>query len=194
MNSTNTKEEWRDIPGYDGLYQVSSLGRVKHLAVKATPGSGRYAKTETIRKQNFMKNGYLVVDLYKDNIRKTWLVHRLVALTFIPNPDDLPYVNHIDSNRANCALSNLEWCTASQNIQHSYDANNRREKMNWKSGIENKRAKAILMLDKVSRKVLRRFDCIRDAERELGILNNCIVRCLKGKSKTSGGYIWVYAK
>lgn len=108
MNSTNTKEEWRDIPGYDGLYQVSSLGRVKHLAVKATPGSGRYAKTETIRKQNFMKNGYLVVDLYKDNIRKTWLVHRLVALTFIPNPDDLPYVNHIDSNRANCALSNLE--------------------------------------------------------------------------------------
>lgn len=188
------QEIWKDVVGYEGLYQVSNLGRIKHLAVEAASGTGHYAKIETIKKQNLMKNGYWVVDLYKDNVRKTWLVHRLVALAFIPNPDNLPCVNHIDSDRANCVISNLEWCTASQNAKHSYDTNKRREKMNWKIGAENKNSKAVLMLDKISRKVLRTFDCIMDAERELGVLNNNIVNCLRGRSKTAGGYIWIYAK
>lgn len=188
------REEWRDIKGYEGLYQVSSIGRVKHLAIVKTKGTGNYARNERLCKIRTMKNGYLIVDLYKNNHRKTLLVHRIVAMAFIHNPNNYPCVNHIDSNRGNCNAENLEWCTVSYNHKYSYDTNNRRDKMNWRHGRENHNARAVLMLDKTTNEVIRRFDCIMDAERELHILNNSICSCLKGRYKTAGGFRWVYAK
>lgn len=188
------QEIWKDIPGYEGLYQVSNLGRVKHLSTQQSNGIGKYARQEKVCTPHLMNNGYWVVDLYIKNHRKTMLVHRLVALAFIPNPNNYPCVNHLYSNRSNPNVENLEWCTTSRNLKHSYDTNNRHEKMNWKMGAENKSSKAVHMLDRVSKKILRTFDCIMEAERELGVLNSSIVNCLKGKSKTAGGYIWIYAK
>lgn len=188
------QEIWKDIPGYEDLHQVSSLGRVKHLSTQQSSGTGRYARQESICTPHLMNNGYLVVDLYKNNRRKTMLVHRLVALAFIPNPSNFPCVNHLDSNRANPNVENLEWCTVSHNHKYSYDTNNRREKMNWKQGKDNKKSKAVLMLDKVSGEILRRFDSIKDVERELNIFNSSICSCLKGRYKTAGGYKWIYAE
>lgn len=187
-------EVWKDIPGYEGLYKVSNLGRVKHLPTQQSPGTGKYARQERICTPHLMNMGYWVVDLYKNNRRKTMLVHRLVALAFIPNPNNFSCINHLDSNRANPNVENLEWCTASHNAKHSYDTNNRREKMNWKHGKDNEKSKAVLMLDKESGKILRRFDSIMDVERELNIKNCNICSCLKGRHKTAGGYKWIYAE
>ena len=97
-------EEWKDIEGYEGLYQVSSLGRVKSL--KDNNDKSR----EKILKQGKMKNGYLKVNLWKNEKVKQYYVHRLVANAFIENPSSLPWVNHKDENPSNNRVNNLEWC------------------------------------------------------------------------------------
>lgn len=187
------KEIWKDIVGYEGLYQVSNYGRVKSITRTVIRKDGRtqtfYGKLISPHKQN---GGYYMVDLFKNNIRKNMLVHRAVACSFIPNPHGFPCVNHIDSNRPNCYLSNLEWCTQSYNAMYSYSKNSRRGKMNWKRGEMNHNSKAVLMYDK-SGEFIKRYGCIMDAQRELGIRNNGIVSCLKGRNHTAGGYIWKYA-
>ena len=96
-------EIWKDIPGYEGLYQVSNLGRVKSLCRK----SGEMTQ--------HIKKGYCVVYLYKNKMTRTLSVHRLVASAFIPNPDNKPQIDHIDRNRTNNDTSNLRWATASEN-------------------------------------------------------------------------------
>ena len=108
-------EEWRDIKGYEGLYQVSSLGNIRALKFYHSANNVHNVKT-TVN-----KHGYCVVGLYKDKKCKQFRVHRLVALAFIPNPDNLPYVNHIDCDKTNNKSINLEWCTQSDNVKHGYD-------------------------------------------------------------------------
>ena len=188
------KEIWKDVVGYEGLYQVSNFGRVKHISCVVTTSSNSVRSIkERMIKPRLQNNGYFLVDLYKNNRRKGMLLHRLVAETFIPNPLDLPCVNHKDSNRTNCRVENLEWCTVSYNEKYSYDNNNRRDKMNWKHGKDNANSKAVHALNK-NGGIVFSFDCIMDAERETGILNSNIVACLKGRHKTAGGYIWIYAE
>ena len=106
-------EEWRPIKDYEGLYEVSNMGRVKNLNYK---GSGK----EKILKNIKRRKGYLMVILTKNGKRRGFLVHRLVAEAFIPNPNNLPEVNHIDRDRANNHVDNLEWVTHSDNMKHSY--------------------------------------------------------------------------
>ena len=96
-------EEWRAVPGYEGLYEVSNKGNVRN-----------------VRRNNIIKGfintkGYIQVSLCKNGIRKNFTVHRLVALTFIPNPDNLPEINHINEDKTNNRVDNLEWCTAKYN-------------------------------------------------------------------------------
>lgn len=105
------KEEWRDIKGYEGLYQVSNLGRVKSF-------KGRKERLFTLY---LRKDGYYEVGLRKDKTRKFKLVHRLVAEAFIPNSDDKPQVNHINGLKTDNHLNNLEWCTAKENTNHAID-------------------------------------------------------------------------
>jgi hypothetical protein len=104
-------EEWKDIEGYEGLYQVSNHGRVK---------SFKYGK-EKILKGSITTKGYLQVYLHKDNKIKRFNGHRLIAIHFIPNPDNKPQVNHIDGNKLNNNISNLEWNTQSENLNHAFD-------------------------------------------------------------------------
>lgn len=106
IKHTNTMEEWRDIEGYEGLYQVSNEGRVKGLV------SGKY------RKFMVSWDGHLRVTLSKNSKKKPKLVHRLVAEAFIPNPNGLPQVNHMDENPKNNKVENLEWCTAEYNANY----------------------------------------------------------------------------
>ena len=104
-------EIWKDVPGYENFYQVSSIGRIKSL-----PRRGR--KQSRILKPTYDRKGYLGVDLFKDKERKRCRVHRLVALSFIPNPENKPEVNHIDGIKTNNVIENLEWNTTSENLNH----------------------------------------------------------------------------
>ena len=106
------KEIWRDIVGYEGLYQVSNTGKVKSLRYRK-----KYEQKEIAI--NLRKDGYLQVNLNKQGHQKIYLVHRLVAQTFLPNPENKPYINHIDCNPSNNCVNNLEWCTQSENMQYA---------------------------------------------------------------------------
>ena len=104
-------EVWKDIPNYEGLYQVSSFGRVKSFRKSSKFG----CQSEYILKPTIASHGYAEVTLYDNAVRHKFLLHRLVASVFIPNPDDLPQINHKDENPLNNAVNNLEWCTAAYN-------------------------------------------------------------------------------
>ena len=119
------KEIWKDIKNYEGYYQVSNLGRIKRVERKVKI-KNRNREYELLLKENILQcfycpKGYIRVLLTKDTKPKTYMIHRLVAETFIPNPDNLPQVNHIDGVKNHNNVENLEWCTQSYNIKHSYE-------------------------------------------------------------------------
>lgn len=114
-------EEWRDIVGWEGLYQVSNLGRVKSLSRSIVYKDGReYTYPSKIIKNQKVSTGYRSVMFYGVNGKKQYYVHRLVAETFIPNPKNLGDVNHKDGCKTNNIILNLEWCSRSDNIKHAY--------------------------------------------------------------------------
>ena len=112
-------EEWRDIKGYEGLYQVSNLGRVKSLPRERRNRQGYYYTKEKILKQTNTSTGYKKVELF-NGTRKSYKVHRLVAQAFLNNEYNKPQVNHKDGNKINNNVNNLEWVTGSKNIIHAY--------------------------------------------------------------------------
>lgn len=124
------QEIWRDIKGYEGMYQVSNLGRVKSLERQVQ--MKRYIKTlpEKIMKLTLNKRGYLYIALCKNGRYQRYRVHRLVATTFIPNPHNKPQVNHIDRNVLNNSVDNLEWCTNEENMKHASATGFRKGKKN----------------------------------------------------------------
>lgn len=119
-------EIWRDIKGFEELYQVSNFGRIKSLEkyVKCNGGSFRIKK-EQILKPGKSKTGYLNVVLRKNNISYTYYVHRLVAEAFLPNPNNWLYINHKDENKHNNKANNLEWCTKKYNTNYGNAQQNR---------------------------------------------------------------------
>lgn len=116
-----TNEIWKDIVGYEGYYQISNKGRVKRNG-RYTENNGRMIfLKEKILKQKVGNAGYLRVGLSKNKKQKWFLVHRLVAQSFIPNIENKPDVNHIDYDVSNNCVENLEWCTKEENMKHSYE-------------------------------------------------------------------------
>ena len=113
------KEEWKDIKNYEGLYQVSNLGNVKSLERNKSNGKGLVKIDEKILTQNITNWGYGNVALYKNGARKHHKVHRLVAEAFIPNPNNKEQINHIDGNKLNNNVNNLEWNTRIENMNHA---------------------------------------------------------------------------
>ena len=146
--------EWKDIEGYAGIYQVSKNGEVKSLKRERINGKGSYMQKEMILKKTITTNGYFKVDLTKDKVRKSFRVHRLVALAFIPNVFNKPNVNHIDGNKLNNHVSNLNWCTQKENVNHSNATRLIRRKLTKKQ--EEELIKMYLSKDK-NEKIRKKF-------------------------------------
>lgn len=168
-------EEWRDIPNYEGLYTVSNMGRVKSLNYNRT-------KQEKILKQGKMKNGYLYVKLCKDKKMKTFLVHRLVANAFIPNPNGYRCVNHKDEDKTNNCVDNLEWCTQKYNV-------------NYKNAIQRrveKQSKQVYQYS-LDGTLIAIWQSVSEAGRN-GFNFGHVAACCRGKLKHYKGYLWSYTE
>lgn len=184
-------EQWKDIPGYERLYQVSTKGNVRSY----------HKAGNRILKQHISK-GYCYATLIDDNRRKMVLVHRLVAQAFIENTENKPDVNHKDGNKTNNNVENLEWVTKSENSIHSHRVLGRKtrkgehhteeakEKMrkNFKKCGESHNAKKVRNVE-----TGEVFDCVKSACEKYGEKAAGISLCCKGKRKICKGYHWEYA-
>lgn len=177
---SRSEEKWKDIQGYEGLYQVSNFGRVKSLErYKKNNLGSKSLISETILKQSISNKGYCRIHLCKDAHKKAFSVHRLVADAFVPNPNNLTDVNHKDENKKNNRADNLEWCDCKYNI--NYGTHNKR--------ISLTKGCAVQAFDKNGQLVME-FHSMCEAERQTGISQQNISNCISGKRKTAGGYVW----
>lgn len=198
------KEIWKDIKGYEGIYQVSNLGRVRSLD---RIDSNNHPLKGVILKSYISNSGYLLVGLYKQQKRDGKLLHRLVAEAFIPNPDNKPEIDHINTIKTdntvflnedgsiNYEKTNLRWTTRKENINNPLTKTkmqiNARKPSKGKYGKKHHRSKPIIQYDKDGN-FIKEWDCANDVERVLGISNKHIGSVCLGKRKTCGGYIWKY--
>lgn len=172
------EEIWKDIAGLEGLYQVSNYGRIKSFR----KSNKFFGQQEHYLKPYIKPNGYESVILYDTERRKyRYLVHRLVAMTFIPNPAGYNAVNHKDENKLNNHVDNLEWCTLAYN--NAYGTARIRQILTKGSKIEQ------LTLEGYP---LAIYNSISIASRITGISKTGILRCCNGKCDNSGGYLWRY--
>ena len=171
-------ETWRNIKGYEGLYQVSNMGRVKGLERKDS--LGRIVK-ERVLKTAPNAQGYPIVSLCAGGRQKIFKVHRLVCQAFHKNPENKPCVNHIDENKTNNCASNLEWCTFAENNNHGTH-NERVAKTNSKPVGQ-------YTLDG---ELIKVWTSPREAGRRAGFDNSTIYNVANGKRKTHKGFVWKY--
>lgn len=173
-HGVHLQEEWRDIPGYEGLYKVSSSGNILSLYYRNT--NLPHLMSIRIGKR---RNNYCDVILSKHGVHRRHKIHQLVALAFIPNPNNYKEINHIDENPLNNSASNLEWCTRSYNVRYGRRAEKYREKL----GI---RVQKLSM----SGVVLDEYASVKYAAKMNGLHDTNILDTLKGKQKTCGGFLW----
>ena len=174
-------EIWKDIKGYEGLYQVSNLGRIKSLTrLIDHKSTGIVLQKEKIKKQQ--KNyGYCNVILCKNSKIKYYKVHRLVAQAFIPNPYNKPFINHKNEIREDNRVENLEWCDSTYN--NNYGSRNK------KIALTN--SKEVFQYD-LDGNFIKQWKSVMEVERTLKIPNSNICKCCKGLRNKAGGYIWKY--
>ncbi len=193
-------EIWKDIQGYEGLYQVSNLGRVKSLV------RGYYWQKERILKPCKHIKGYMLVSLSKNEKEKTFRLHRLVAIAFIPNPENLPQIDHINADKTNNSVNNLRWVTAKENIRnplnmvHLIGENNpmfgKKHSEETKQKIRKNHADFSGALNPTARKVKNIetneiFLTVKSAGKKYGVSDNSIRGSIKRNGK-SAGYHWEY--
>jgi len=178
----NLTEEYRTIAGYEGLYEVSNSGNIRSLY------SGR------VLKPNDNGTGYMIITL-NNHGRKSFLVHRLVAIAFIDNPLNLPKVNHKDGIKRNCFSSNLEWCTQKYNVQHSITelGKDRKNTNKDKVGALNWNSKRVYQYNKQGN-LINSFGSTTEAFRHTGIDFSSIQKVCLGKRDSAGGYRWTYSQ
>ena len=215
-------EIWKPVKDYEGLYEISSLGRVKNLNYR---GTGK----EKILKNTEDRKGYSTISLRKNEKRKLLKVHRLVAEAFIPNPESKPCVDHINTIRNDNRVENLRWVTNKENnnnplTKKKYSKNHReqnseetkkkmseakkgenhpmygkhhseetKKKMSeTKKGENNPKNKPVVQIDPNTNEVVNTYCSAREAERQTGFYQSAISRCCRGEQKMYKGYKWMY--
>lgn len=187
------EEIWKWVDGYQGFYKVSNLGRVKSV--------DRYVYCEVslnklqhlfgkVLKSKIDKKGYAIVYLSKEGKQKAKKIHRLVAQAFIPNPLNLPQVNHIDGNKTNNNVSNLEWCDNSYNQKHAHETGlfpKYEDTVGW-----GRPAKPVAMLDFNTKEIIQTFNTLSSASKETGINPSNIRSVCLGLRNHAGGYNWKF--
>ena len=169
------EEVWKPAADYEGYYEVSNLGRVKSLPRRGT------TKQERILKPALKRNGYMDICLQKNGKRKYLHVHQVIAKTFIPNPDNKSQVNHIDGDKQNNCVSNLEWNTPSENISHKFKV------LGCKADRHGLRPVKCVETGKI-------FDGVKAAERAMGVAYGSISHILNHRPEgISAGFHWQYA-
>lgn len=175
------------VKGYEGIYEVSNLGKVRSLSKYINAGNGNPLRLfkGKILKQYKNKKGYPIVTLCNKGQRKTISVHRLVAMTFIPNPDNLPQVNHKDEDKYNNCVDNLEWCTNEYNAH--YGTHYERAS---KANINNPKRSIKVYQYTVDGQFVKEYPSIMEAKR-CGFIK--AGECCRGQRKTCGGYCWSFS-
>lgn len=188
-------EDWKPMPGFEGYYLISNRGNVWSI------------RSSRLLKLKETPQGYLRVSPSVDGCRKECDVHRLVALAFIPNTEDMPTVNHINENKKDNRVENLEWATVAEQNVHGTRIERAVAHTDWKNRkidysavaakheyhqINRGQMKPVLQYDKHGVFVAR-YDGVAEAARRVGVSAGHICCCLKGRRKTSGGYQWKYA-
>ena len=168
-------EEWKDIEGYEGIYQISSHGRVKSLPRKVINNK---CSKERILKLSTDKRGVNRITLHKNNKMKTFQVHRLVATAFLDNPNNLPCINHKDENPSNNKVENLEWCTREYN--NNYGSRNSRISK-FTKGSNNHNSKKV---ECTTTKEI--FSCMTEAANKYNVSQAHITHCCQGKRNYTG--------
>lgn len=176
------EEIWKDIRGWEGLYQVSNLGRIRTLP-KIHNSIHPYVTKEKILKFFPNKDGYWLVDLVKDRKKTRFQVHRLVALTFVPNPQNKPEVNHINEIKTDNRIENLEWATRTENNNHGT--------RNKRSGDAN--SKSVYQYD-LQGKYICEYPSTKVAARALGVSVSLISACCCGRVNSTRGFVFKHTK
>ncbi len=183
------KELWKPINGYEGLYQVSNLGRIKSLKRFAkTKGGGLRTVHCKILKFGMHDYRYRNVTLHKDGVQKSFTVHRLVATHFLNKSNSNDVVNHINGIKTDNRANNLEWCTQKHNSVHAVKLGLQK----GIKGVENPLSKPVIQKT-LDGDVIKVYGCINDAAKENGINQGNISNCASGRCSTVGGFRWEYA-
>ena len=181
-------EEWKPITGYEGFYEISNFGRIRSIdrIEYQRHYSGimsKYMHQGQIIKPGKRTNGYITIGLTKNGKRKTHSVHRLVALHFLEKPEGKDYINHLDADPTNNRVSNLEWCTQSENIQYAYDHGTKKPP----------HLKPIGQYD-MDGNLIKVWEGQTAAARALGIHQANILKVCQGNREQTGGFKWKYMK
>lgn len=184
--TTDKSEIWKDIEGFNGKFAISNKGRVLSKARDVSNCTGTIHKKDYILKQRTDYKGYMRIDLGN---KKMLAVHRLVAKAFIPNPEGKPQVNHIDGDKTNNNVENLEWCTNQENQLHAV-----RMGLNDHSKYDSGKPKRkVLQIDMKTNEVIKIFNSISEAAKAVGQKNpSNIGGVCRGERKSVGGYFWKY--
>lgn len=205
------EEIWKDIVGYEGLYQVSNLGNVKSLQRLEKTKDGK-SRIRNGRIMKFSKSQYYQLDLCKNGFITKYSVHRLVAQAFIPNPNNYPCINHKDENKLNNTVENLEWCTYSYNSRYGESPKIRaikhsiamKGKIPWNKGKKASLQTRIKLSESHKGQVpsnAKKVMCVetreiynsaKEAERNVNIFSSNILYVCYGQRKTAGGYHWEF--
>ena len=186
------EELWKDIEGYEGLYKISNMGNVLSLNFGAK--NNRLSGKQQLLKISRSSSGYYHVQLWNNGVSSTKLIHILVADAFIPKPSGKTEVNHIDGNKANNTVLNLEWVTPKENLTHAVENGlKRKSPMLGRTGRKNVLSKPVLQIG-TDGSIVKKWDSTYDAQQEGGFNQNSIRSCACGFTKTYKGFVWRYAE
>ena len=179
-------ETWKPIKDYVGSYEVSNTGKVRSLDRYTKTWNGEVFKKGVIKTLKEDKDGYHKVWLSRNSKKKPFFVHRLVARAFIENTSKLPVVNHIDGDKKNNNVTNLEWCTISQKTKHAFD-------IGLRKANDGGMSRAVFSISEADGS-FKAYRSISDAARKTGISIQTISYCVNGRQRKARGFYWAFLK